>query len=73
MIALPICINWQSIEGVDQFEYLGNVAYADGGRELDIGRRIEGAGSALTTLSKIGNAVISTSTLNKDCSVLVLI
>lgn len=27
---LPICINWQDIEAVDRFVYLGNVVSADG-------------------------------------------
>lgn len=36
----PIYINWENIEGVDEFEYLRRVVFSNGDTELNVARRV---------------------------------
>lgn len=64
---LPISINGHTIEGSDQFQYLGRVVSADRGTELGVARALTARGPLSLLSLKAGNAPRS----SWNCSVAV--
>lgn len=56
--SLPVCINGQNIEKVNQFVYLGSVVCADCNNKLNVARCINNTKSTVVTSSESENAVL---------------